>query len=192
VHKQPHPGGRAHHALERVTRIARQRRAQRGVQPLPDGDDLSQRFLQVVRSHGGKFVECRVRTLELALLVCDLPLCAAPGRDVLEREQADPRVGRVMRHDAGVEQHDSAPNAGKHVINLEIVELWLDGERVAQQRAQRRDVPLPIAQGKELPANRTRWVNAERTIKRQVGVRHPELRVEHEQRLADGIDDVAQ
>ena len=89
-------------------------------------------------------------------------------------------------------QHDLASDAGKHMIDFEVVEARLDGELVAQQFAQRRDVPLAVA---ELNSPRRSYRSrSTRKIRKKARFAcvDAELGVEHEQGLPNGVDDVEQ
>ena len=69
-----------------------------------------------------------------------------------DRQQDDPRLVGPLRDEPGVQQHDLAADARKHVIDIEIIELRLERELVAQHLAERRNVPLAVAEIEELKA----------------------------------------
>ena len=84
---------------------------------------------------------------------CSSERCSARRHSVKRRSVMSSIASRMMRgvfgpvrHEPRVQQHDLAADAGKHVVDLEIVEARLDGELVAQQLAERRDVPLAVAE----------------------------------------------
>ena len=116
------------------------------LEPLAERQDLAQRLLQVVRRHERELVQRRVRALELAALRRETMLGEAPLGDVLDRQQDDARRVRPMRHAPRIEQHDLAADAGEHVVDLDVVQLRLRREPVANSARRARDVPLAIAQ----------------------------------------------
>ncbi len=97
-----------------------------------------------------------------------------------------------MRNEPGVQQHDLAADSRKYMVHLEIVEARFHRELVAQQLPQRRDVPLAVAEGEQHLTDRIVPLDAEDAKERAVRLRDPKLRIQHEQRFANRVDDIQQ
>ncbi len=97
-----------------------------------------------------------------------------------------------MRDEPGIQLHDLSADARKDVVDVDVVQLALGEEAVVQQRPKGRNVPLTIAQREEHFTDRVLGGDSKGVKKRPVGVRDAEVGIEHQQRLAHGVDDVQQ
>src|SRR6185436_14170135 len=88
--------------------------------------------------------------------------------------------------------HHFATDAGKYVIDIVVEQLRLERQPLVQQLPQRRDVPLSVAEREEDLADGLFGGDAKRLKKCAVCLRDAELGVEHEQRLAHGVENVEQ
>ena len=97
-----------------------------------------------------------------------------------------------MRDEPGIQLHDLTADSGKDVIDVDVVHLALGDEAVVQQRPKGRNIPLTISESEEHLTDRVLACDSKGAEKRAVGVRHAEIGIEQEQRLADGVNDVEQ
>ncbi len=110
-------------------------------------------------------------------------------RDVGEGEQ-DRRVrAGVVEHLARVQQHDPAAEPRKIMVDFEAVHGGVLGDDGLHQHAQRRDIPLPVAQAVEQGADGLFGVDCEGLVERAAGGQHPELGVQNDEGLVDGVHD---
>ena len=126
------------------------------------------------------------------MLLGQPPFREAAFRDVFDRQQDDARHARTLRHEPGVEQHDLAADPGKHVVDVEIIELRLERELVTEQLTEGRNVPLAVAEREEDLADRVPGLHPKRAKEGAIRLRHAEFVVEHEERLPDGVEDIEQ
>ncbi len=75
------------------------------------------------------------------------------------------------------------------MIDLEAVHGGLLGDDRLHEHAQGGDVPLAVAEPVEQAADRVLGIDLERRIEGATGREHPELGVEHDEGLVDGVDD---
>ena len=167
-------------------------RSSRRAQPLAKRHDLAQRLLEVVRCDERELVQRRVRSLQLAALNGEESLGEPSLGHVFDRQKNQPRDVRAVRDEPGIQLHDLSADARKDVVDVDVVQLALGEEAVAQQRPKRRDVPLTITQGEEHFTHRVLRCDSKGLKKRPVGVRDAEFGIEQQQRLAHGVDDVQQ
>jgi hypothetical protein len=75
------------------------------------------------------------------------------------------------------------------VIDLKAIHCGMLGNDRLEQQSQRRNVPLAFPKRKEQPPPRVFRIDLEGLIKGSAGRQHPELIVEHQERLWNGVDD---
>ena len=110
--------------------------------------------------------------------------------DVLDGQQ-DPLALSLWVVDApGVEQHGAAAQLLEVVLDLEIVDAGALCQDFPQQLAQARDVPLSIAQVVDKPADCLAGRDAEGAVEGAIGAFDAQFVIEHQQRLAHGLDRV--
>ena len=90
---------------------------------------------------------------------------------------------------AAVQEHPSSADALEDVVHLEVAERILLGEDFFKERPESGDVPLPVAQLIDEPAFGLLGGDAEGLVEGAARGVHPEVGIEDEERLADGIDD---
>src|SRR5674476_325071 len=78
------------------------------------------------------------------------------------------------------------------MVYVEIIELRFDGELVAQQFAQRLDVPLAVAEREEDPADRVLGLHAKGGEEGAIRLGHAKLVIQDDQGPPHGIEDVEQ
>ena len=78
------------------------------------------------------------------------------------------------------------------MVDVEVVQLRLEGELVAQHLAEGRDVPLAVPQREEDRADRVLGFDLEGVEEGAIGVGDPELVVEHQERFTHRVEDVEQ
>ena len=154
--------------------------------------EAAHRFLQVVRGHRGELIQRLVGALQLLALVREAPFGEPTLGDVLDRQQDDPGLVGALRHQPGVQQHDLAADAGEGVVDFEVVQLRLQRELVAEHLAERRDVPLAVAQGEEDGPDGVLGPDLEGAKEGAIRVGDPELVIEHEKGFAHRVEDVEQ
>ena len=89
---------------------------------------------------------------------------------ILDRQQDDSRIMRPARYECRVEQHRLAADPREHVIDVDVVQLRLRADsrpqqlahELAQQLAQRRNVPLAVADREQDLADGVARVDAKR------------------------------
>ena len=108
--------------------------------------------------------------------------------DVLDRQQ-DQVGAAVARHHLGVEPHAAPADLLEAVLHVVVADLLPLEKGLLQQRSQRGDVPLPVAELVDRPALGLLLDDLERAVEGLVRRHHAEVHVEHEQRRARGADD---
>jgi hypothetical protein len=109
--------------------------------------------------------------------------------DILDAEQ-DRDVGAALVENlASVQTHGAVPEAGEFVLDLIAFHHALLGDDFFQKHTKLRDVPLAIAQRIKRPALSVVRLDLECGIEGAAGGNHPQLVVEHQDRLADRVDD---
>ncbi len=99
-------------------------------------------------------------------------------------------AGLVLVHDlARVEQHDAVPDAEKVVLDLEIVHRDAVGDDRLEQVAQRRYVPLAVAEREQQAAVRVGRLHLEGLVEGAARREHVEVLIEDEERLRNRVDD---
>ena len=73
-----------------------------------------------------------------------------------------------MRDEPGIQLHDLAADAGKDVVDVDVVQLALGDEAIVQQRPKGRNVPLTIAQREQRFTDRVLGRDAKRLKERAV------------------------
>ena len=116
-------------------------------------------------------------------------LADAAGGDVGEGQQDRPVGAGLVEQHAGVEQHGASAQAGKVVLDLEVVHRRMLGKDRLQQDPQCRDIPLTVAKVVEHAATGVFGIDAKGFVERAAGGHHPQVGVEHQQGLVDGVDD---
>ena len=95
----------------------------------------------------------------------------------------------LVKHPAGIEQHHAPADRREFVLDL----IGLDGAAlrndVFEERPEPGNVPLPVAQVENQLALRLAWRHRESPVERAARGNHAQVRVEHEKRLAYGVDD---
>ena len=127
--------------------------------------------------------------LELAEAQLPLPFRPALLGDVLDREQKGETVVVGVKQLAGVEEHDAPTQVRELVLDLVALDRQALGDHRLEQVAQIGDVPLPIAELVERPADGLVATDLEGLEERAAGGHDAEIAVEHEQGLAHGVDD---
>ena len=90
----------------------------------------------------------------------------------------------------GVEQHGAAAQCREVMLDQEFFDAGVLRQDLVQQLAQARDVPLAVAQIVEECADRFARRDAERAVEGAIGAFDMQLSIEHQQRLAHGVDHV--
>ena len=112
---------------------------------------------------------------------------ALPG-DVLDAEQ-DGRIGTsLIEHLPCVQAHRAVSDAGKLMLDLIVLHHTLLGYDFFQEQPKLWNVPLSVAQLVKTPALGVLRADLEDRIERAAGGYHAQVLVEHQNRLADGID----
>ena len=108
---------------------------------------------------------------------------------VLNRQKNGGGRTVFVKHSAGIEQHHASADRREFVLDL----ISLDGAAlrndVFEERAEPRNVPLPVAQVEDQLAFRLAWRHCESPVERAARGNHAQVRVEHEKGLAYGVDD---
>ena len=142
-----------------------------------------------MRGHRRILVERQIRTLELHPLLGEPRILLAQRRHVLDRQQDDARHAERVRDEPGVEEHDLPANAREDMVDIEVVELRLERQFVAEHLAQRGDVPLAVPECEQHRTDGVGGLDPEGPIEGAVGLGDPEIGVEDEQGLPDRVED---
>jgi hypothetical protein len=176
-------GGNRHDALVRIVkmqpRLLVAHRA--GLDEKDAGDDL-----QAVAHPVLHFLKQHVLLLQQRL---QFTLHGTPLGDVLDGQEDRGVAILLVEQLARVEQHDAPPDDGEVPLDLERIHDGMLRGDVGQQRAQFRDVPLAIAQRVHGKTLHVLTLHPECQIERAVCGDDAQILVEHQQGLADGVDD---
>jgi hypothetical protein len=113
----------------------------------------------------------------------------APLGDVLDREQERGGVVVGVEQPAGVEEHGAPAEAGEVVLDLVALDRHAPRDDLLEQVAQVGDVPLAVAELVEVAAEGVVAADPEGLVERAAGADDAQVAVEHEQGVADGVDD---
>ena len=117
-------------------------------------------------------------------------LFGMPARgDVLHGDQDDVRAYILPEDLPGVQEDDLSADAGENMVHLVAVEDGFIGEDVLEQHPQFGDVPLPVAEVVDEIADGLLGRYLEGFVETEIGREDFQLRVQHHQRLAHGLDD---
>jgi hypothetical protein len=108
--------------------------------------------------------------------------------DIFNSQQSRVGIFLVQNH-AGNQQHGASSDVGKLMLDLVILDLAMLRNDFFQEQSKPRNVPLTIAQSVKQPALGAGLRDLECQIERATRREHPQVLVEHEKRLADGVDD---
>lgn len=126
---------------------------------------------------------------ELTLGLSAAFLCDAPFRDVLDRQEDQPRLVALPFQAAGVQDHDPAAEGREVVLDLEPFEWLVLGEHFLQQAAEAGDVPLAVAQVVQEAAPDILGGLPEVAVEGAVGRPHAEVAVQDQERLPHRFHD---
>src|ERR1700732_4338719 len=121
----------------------------------------------------------------MALAHCSWPV-AFQG-DILDCQQNELYSLALVEETASVEAELAPPHFRKTGFDLKILYLLAERQNFFQQLAQRRHVPLSFAGLVDHFTNHMRRAASESGAKRFVGVAHPQVRAEQQQRRADQV-----
>ena len=112
-----------------------------------------------------------------------LPFDRRAGGDIREGEKDRPVRTVFVDNLSGVQDHGSAAEIGKIMLDLEIVHRDLLGDDGFQQDPQGRDVPLAVSQRVQQAPLGLFGVDLERSVERDAGRQHAKLGIEHDEWL---------
>jgi hypothetical protein len=113
---------------------------------------------------------------------------ATPGY-VLDSQKDGGSCAILVKYPPRVEQHHAPPDRRKFVLHLIGVYGAALRNDVFEERAEPRNVPLPPAQVEDQLAFRLARGHTESPVEGAARGDHTQVRVEHEKRLAYGVDD---
>ena len=111
------------------------------------------------------------------------------SRHVLYRQKNGRGRTIFVKHSASIDQHHASADRGEFVLDLIGLDRAALRNNVFEDCPEFRDVPLPVAQLEEQPALRLPGGHRESAIKRAARSNHAQVQIEHEKRLAYGVDD---
>ena len=102
---------------------------------------------------------------------------------------AGPNLSVFVEHLSRVEKHHAPTNGWKFVLHLISLDGAVPRNNVVEDSPQSRNVPLPIAQLVEHSAFRIPRLRRERPVKGTTSRNDPQVSIEHDKRLPDGVND---
>ena len=115
-------------------------------------------------------------------------LQGSPFRDILYAKEDGIFGACFVGHLTGIQKHRARSNVGKFVLDLIALHDVLLGDDLLQQHAKLGNVPLSVAQRVKKPALRILGPDLEIRIKGTARGNHAKSFVEHQDRLADSVD----
>ena len=104
--------------------------------------------------------------------------------DVLDGEHDERRKPGGLREAARIQEHDARADLRESVAHLEVINPLLLRQQLLEQRAQRGDVPLPVAEVVNQPPLGLLQRHAEAFAKRAARRLHAQPRIQHHERHA--------
>ena len=114
----------------------------------------------------------------------------AQFRDIVDRQKKELERAAGAMNLAGVEKHRLGADVRKDVLDLVGLDGGLPRQDLLEQQAQRRNVPLAVAEIVEAAADGSVGRCREHRIEGAVGGNHRQIGVEHQQPVANGLDDI--
>jgi hypothetical protein len=111
--------------------------------------------------------------------------------DILDGKQNGAVIIARTEYLAGVDQHRALTDCREIMLDLEPFDRGTVGDHALKQRAQRRDIPLPVSEIVNKTALGLFGIRAKRLIEGAIGRSDVEIPVENDERAGHGFNNVA-